>query len=95
MSKERLYRFFNIGFNNVVQGESVISVISPASAPMKKLKDTAKAAGRLVDATQGRKTRSIIVTNSNHVILSAITVESIVQRLNGHRDGQPTIKPSK
>ncbi len=74
-------RFVNIGFNNVVQAEKIVSVVSPDSSPMRKLKDAAKEARHLVDATQGRKTRSVLVTDSNHVILSAITVESIIQRI--------------
>lgn len=70
----------NIGFGSTVVAERVIAIVSPNSAPMKRLKDEAKEEKRLVDATHGRKTRSIIVTDSNHVILSAIQAETISQR---------------
>lgn len=70
----------NIGFGNTVVANRIVAIISPNSAPMKRLKDEAKEEKRLVDATQGRKTRSMIVTDSNHVILSAIQFETISQR---------------
>ncbi len=75
-------KVINIGFNNIVLADRIIAVVSPNSSPAKKLKREAKEAGRLIDATQGRKTRSIIVTDSNHVILSAIQAETIAQRLS-------------
>ncbi len=70
----------NIGFGNTVVAEKVVTILTPNSSPMKRLKDEAKAERRLVDATHGRKTRAIIVTESNHVILSAIQAETISQR---------------
>lgn len=70
----------NIGFGSTVVAERVVAIVSPNSAPMKRLKNEAKEDKRLVDATHGRKTRSIIVTDSNHVILSAIQAETISQR---------------
>ncbi|MBD3366979.1 MAG: DUF370 domain-containing protein [Candidatus Eisenbacteria bacterium] len=73
----------NIGFGNVVAAERVVAVVTPGSAPVKRMKDSAKASGRLVDATQGRRTRAVIVTDSDHVILSAVGVETITQRLEG------------
>ena len=73
-------RFINLGFGNFVVASRVISIVNPASSPMRRLREDARAAGRLVDATQGRKTRSIIVTDSNHVILSAILPETLGQR---------------
>ncbi len=72
----------NIGFGNTVVSDRVVAVVSPASAPMKRLREEAKVNNRLIDATQGRRTRSIIVTDSNHVILSAIQAETISQRMN-------------
>lgn len=71
----------NIGFGSTVVAERVIAIVSPNSAPMKRLKDEAKEEKRLVDATHGRRTRSIIITDSNHIILSAIQAETISQRL--------------
>jgi len=75
----------NIGFGNVVVVERVVAVVHPGSSPARRLKDDAREDGRLVDATQGRRTRSIIVTDSNHVILSAVQGETISQRLAPHQ----------
>jgi len=70
----------NIGFGNTVVAERVVAIVSPNSAPMKRLKDEAKVDKRLVNATHGRRTRSIIVMDSNHIVLSAIQAETISQR---------------
>ena len=83
-------KLINIGFGNTIVSNRIIAIVSPASAPMKRLKDEAREAGRLVDATQGRRTRSIIITDSNHVVLSAIQAETISQRFSS--DGQPQEK---
>jgi len=76
----------NIGFGNVVVASRVVAVVHPGSSPARRLKDDAREGGRLVDATQGRRTRSIIVTDSNHVILSAVQGETISQRLAARPD---------
>jgi len=68
----------NIGYGNMVMTSKVVAVLSPDSAPMRRLKDEAKEQKRLLDATQGRKTRSIIITDSDHVILSAVQVETLL-----------------
>ncbi len=73
-------KLLNIGFGNFVVVDRVIAIVNPNSAPMKRLKEEAKETKRLIDATQGRKTRSIIITDSNHVVLSAIQAETIAQR---------------
>jgi hypothetical protein len=73
-------RLVNIGFGNVVLSDRVVAIVSPGSAPMKRLKEDARDLGKLVDATQGRRTRSIIITDSDHVILSAVQPETITQR---------------
>lgn len=70
----------NIGFGSSVVAERVVAIVSPTSAPMKRLKDEAKEEKRLVDATYGRKTRAIIIMDSNHVVLSAIQPETVAQR---------------
>ncbi len=70
----------NIGFGNTVVADKVVTILTPNTSPMKRLKDDAKEDRRLIDATHGRKTRSIIITESNHVILSAIQAETISQR---------------
>lgn len=75
--------FINIGFGNVVSASRVIVIVDPGSSPMKRLREEATERGKLVDATQGRKTRAIIVTDSDHVILSALQVETITQRFQG------------
>lgn len=72
----------NIGYGNMVVASRVIAILTPGSAPMKRLKDEAKKTSRLIDATQGKRTRSIIVTDSNHVILSAFTPETISHRVS-------------
>ena len=72
----------SIGFGNTVIADRVVAIIVPNSAPMKRLKDEAKEDRRLVDATQGRRTRSIIILDSNHVVLSAIQAETISQRFS-------------
>lgn len=74
------YKLINIGFGNVVLASRVISIVSSSSAPMKRLKEEAKKMGRLIDASEGRKTRTIIITDSGHVILSAVQAETITQR---------------
>ena len=70
----------SIGLGNVVSASRVIAIVDTASSPMKRLREEASTRGKLIGATQGRKTRSIIVTDSDHVILSALQVETITQR---------------
>jgi regulator of extracellular matrix RemA (YlzA/DUF370 family) len=70
----------NIGFGSTVVADRVVAIVSPNSAPMKRLKDEAKKDQRLIDATHGRRTRSIIVMDSNHIVLSAIQAETVSQR---------------
>ena len=70
----------NIAFSSTVVSDRVVAIVSPNSAPMKRLKDEARDEKRLIDATHGRRTRSIIVMDSNHVVLSAIQAETISQR---------------
>ena len=77
----RQERLINIGFGNMVLAGRVVAVVNSASSPMRRLREDAKQEGRLIDATQGRKTRSIIVTDSNHVILCAVQAETIAQRV--------------
>jgi regulator of extracellular matrix RemA (YlzA/DUF370 family) len=79
-------RLLNIGFGNAVVAERVVAIMPPNSAPMKRLRDEAKEDKRLLDATHGRRTRSIIVMDSNHIVLSAIQAETISQRFVTIRD---------
>ncbi len=84
------YTLLNIGFGSSVVAERVITIVSPNSAPMKRLKDEAKEEKRLVDATHGRRTRSMIIMDSNHVVLSAIQAETISQRFDTLKDVEKT-----
>ncbi|MCK5164552.1 MAG: DUF370 domain-containing protein [Desulfobacula sp.] len=70
----------NLGFGNTVVADKVVAILSPNSAPMKRVKDEAREEKRLIDVTHGRKTRAIIITQSNHVILSAIQAETVSSR---------------
>ncbi len=83
MSRRKESTLVNIGYGNMVMSTKVVAVLSPESAPMRRLKDEAKERNMLIDATQGRKTRSIIITDSDHVILSAVQVETLTQRFYG------------
>jgi len=73
-------RMINVGFGNSVVASRILSVVNPHSSPMKKLKDEAKRNNRLLDVTEGRRTRSIIILDSNHVVLSSVQPETIMQR---------------
>ena len=75
-------RLINIGFGNMVSGSRIVSIISPESAPVKRLIQESREKGVLIDATYGRKTRSVIIIDSNHIILAAIQPETIASRLN-------------
>ena len=76
-------KLVNIGYGNVVQANKIVSIINPDSASSKRLRNDAKQSQMLIDATQGRKTRGIIITESNHVILTAMQPETLSQRLMG------------
>ena len=80
-------RFISIGFGNMVSSGRVVTLVSPESAPVKRLIQDAKDDGRAIDVTCGRRTRSVIVTDSEHVILSAIQTETIANRLDDKDDG--------
>lgn len=75
-------KLVNIGFGNSIVSNRVVAIISPNAAPIKRLRDEAREEKRLIDATQGRRTRSVIITDSNHVILSAVQSETIAQRFS-------------
>lgn len=74
-------KLINIGFGNMVSTERLIAVVSPESAPIKRIVQEAREKGKLVDATYGRRTRSIIVFDSDHIVLSAVQPETIKNRL--------------
>lgn len=85
----------NIGFGNVVSAARVVAIVTPGSSPMKRLRDEAKKRGKLVDATEGRRTRSIIITDSDHIILSALQTETITQRFGEGRESEGEAKERK
>lgn len=72
----------NIGFGNIVSAPRIIAIVTPDSAPIKRMINEAINRGQLIDATLGRRTRSVIITDSNHLILSTIQPETIAQRLS-------------
>ena len=74
-------KFINIGFGNMVSAGRIVAIASPDSEPIKRLVRDAKEDGRVIDASCGRRTRSVIITDSEHVILSAIQTETITNRL--------------
>ncbi|MBR5543576.1 MAG: DUF370 domain-containing protein [Oscillospiraceae bacterium] len=76
-------KLVNIGFGNMVSSSRIITVVSPDSAPIKRLVQEAKERGMLIDASYGRRTRAVIIMDSDHVILSAILPVSIASRVNG------------
>ena len=75
------YKLLNIGYGNSVIISRVVTIVNPGSSPMRRLREDARERNMLIDATQGRKTRSILVMDSGHVILSAIQPETIAQRI--------------
>ena len=76
-------KLINIGFGNMVSAERVVAVVSPESAPIKRIITDSRDKGLLIDATYGRRTRAVIITDSGHIILSAIQPETVAGRLNG------------
>lgn len=78
--------FLNIGFSNMVAAEHIVAVIGSDTAPAKRLIGEAKESGRVIDATCGKRTQSVIVTDSDHVILSALSPESISKRASGDEE---------
>ncbi|MBC7344779.1 MAG: DUF370 domain-containing protein, partial [Clostridia bacterium] len=74
-------RLINIGFGNIVSANRIIAIVSPESAPIKRVIQEARDRGMLVDATYGRRTRAVIITDSDHVILSAVQPETVAHRL--------------
>ena len=79
-------KLINIGFGNAVNADRILAVAGPESAPIKRIVQEAKEQKMLIDATQGRKTRAVIITDSNHVILTYLQAETIMARFNDHSD---------
>ena len=79
-------KLINIGFGNIVSANRVVAIVSPESAPIKRIIQEARDGERLIDATYGRRTRAVIVMDSDHVILSAVQPETISNRVDGDTD---------
>ena len=85
-------KFINIGFGNMVSTDRIVSIVSPDSAPIKRLIKDAKDLGRVIDVSCGRRTRAVIITDSEHIILSAIQSETIANRLDNGVDSDEDIE---
>lgn len=83
-------RLINIGFGNMVSAERLVAVVSPDSAPVKRLVKEARERGMLIDASYGRSTRAVLVMDSDHVVLSALQPETVANRLSGQPEGKNT-----
>jgi len=74
-------KLINIGFGNIVSANRVVAIVSPESAPIKRTIQEARDAGRLIDATYGRRTRAVVIMDSDHVVLSAVQPETVAHRI--------------
>ncbi len=79
-------KFINIGFGNLISASRVIAVVSPESAPTKRMVQEAREQGALIDATYGRRTRGVLVMDNDHVVLSALSPDAIANRLSGQNE---------
>ena len=79
-------KLINIGFGNMLLDERVVALVSPDSAPAKRIVSEAKDSGRIIDCTGGRRTKSVIITDSDHVILCALSAEALASRLNDEKN---------
>lgn len=85
-------KFINIGFGNMVAADRIVTIVSPESAPIKRLMQDAKSEGKVIDVSCGRRTRAVIITDSGHVIFSAIQSETIANRLDNENDTEEEIE---
>ena len=80
-------RLINIGFGNLVSANRLLAVVSPDSAPIKRMVQEARERGELIDATYGRRTKAVLMMDNDHLVLSALQPETIANRLSGEKDG--------
>lgn len=80
-------KFINIGFGNFVTSDRIIAIVSPDSAPIKRVIHEARERGLLIDATQGRRTRAVVIMDNGNIVLSAVQPETVTQRFTGKEDG--------
>ena len=76
-------KLINIGYGNMISAERIVKIVSPESAPIKRLVQEAREDGRAIDATYGRKTRAVVIMDSGHIILSSLITETLAARING------------
>lgn len=76
-------KLINIGYGNMISAERIITIVSPESAPIKRLVQEARDSGRAIDATYGRKTRAVVIMDSGHIILSSLITDTLAARVNG------------
>lgn len=76
-------KLINIGYGNMISAERIVTIVSPESAPIKRLVQEAREDGRAIDATYGRKTRAVVIMDSGHIILSSLLTETLAARING------------
>lgn len=79
-------RLINIGFGNIVAANRIIAIVAPDSAPVKRIIQEAREKGSLIDATYGRRTRAVVITDSGHVVLSAVQPETVAHRFTAKED---------
>mgnify|MGYP001033041913 CR=1 FL=1 len=87
MKGERLLRLINIGFGSLVSAQRLVAVVSPDSAPIKRMAQEARDRGLLIDATYGRRTQAVLIMDNDHLVLSALSPETIAGRLEGEEPG--------
>ena len=85
-------KLINVGFGNIVSSDRIIAIVSPDSAPIKRMITEAREKGTLIDATYGRRTRGVLITDSEHIILSALQTETIAGRLNKDEDDSSEVE---
>ena len=81
-------KLINIGYGNMVSASRIVTIVSPDSAPIKRIVQEAKDSGRAIDATYGRKTRAVIIMDSGHVVLSSLITETLAARINGGSENE-------
>ncbi len=82
-------RFINVGFGNIVSAGRIIAIVSPDSAPIKRMIQDAREGGRLIDATYGRRTRAVVIMDSDHILLCAVQPETVANRLGQDARHEP------
>lgn len=83
-------RLINIGFGNIVAANRIIAIVAPDSAPIKRIIQEARDKGSLIDATYGRRTRAVVITDSGHVVLSAVQPETVAHRFTAREEEEET-----